>query len=250
MCRLLGYAASADTTFAEIVGEGFENFVAMSDEHKDGWGITSIDKSGEVSRTVDLERAVASSTFVDVKDRPADSGLLHLRLASKGLTIDIKNNHPFVDGTYSFMHNGTIRPAASVEAFIDPEFANRAKGSTDSERYFYAILSEIKKHGLVDGLRSAVTKISDNCDFSSINCMLLTPDYLIAACEFNVTDQSEWTVNSHYELRYRGDESGVVISSTGWGHDDWSVLANHQVLVVDRKSLNTAILLLPLRLGA
>jgi predicted glutamine amidotransferase len=82
MCRLLAYAATSDTTFAEIVGEGFENFVAMSDEHKDGWGITSIDKAGKVSRTVDLERAVVSSAFVDVKDRPADSGLLHLRLAS------------------------------------------------------------------------------------------------------------------------------------------------------------------------
>jgi predicted glutamine amidotransferase len=250
MCRLLAYAASADTTFAEIVGDGFENFVAMSDEHKDGWGITSIDKSGEVTRTVDLERAVASSTFVNVKDRPADSGLLHLRLASKGLTIDIKNNHPFVDGTYSFMHNGTIRPMEAVEAFIDPEFAGRAKSSTDSERYFYVILSEIKKHGLVDGLRSAVTKISDSCDFSSINCMLLTPEYLIAVCEYNESDQSEWTVNSHYELRYRTDLSGVVISSTGWGHDDWSVLANHQVLVVDRATLNTEILPLPLRLEA
>jgi predicted glutamine amidotransferase len=249
MCRLLAYAASSETTFAEIVGEGFENFVAMSDEHKDGWGITSVARSGAITRTVDLERAVASSTFESVKDRAADSGLLHLRLASKGLSIDIKNNHPFVDGTYSFMHNGTIRPAASVEAFIDPEFANRAQGSTDSERYFYAILSEIKQHGLVDGFRSAVTKISDNCDFSSINCMLLTPDYLIAACEFNVDEQSEWTVESHYELRYRSDESGVVISSTGWGHDDWSVLANHQVLIIDRRSLNTEILPLPLRLG-
>ncbi|KGA12752.1 hypothetical protein GM50_23700 [freshwater metagenome] len=250
MCRLLGYAAPAETTFSEIVGEGFENFVAMSDEHKHGWGISSVDRSGEVSRTVDLERAVASTTFVDVKDRAADSGLLHLRLASKGLTVDIKNNHPFVDGTYSFMHNGTIRPASAVEAFIDPEFANRAQGSTDSERYFYVILSEIKKHGLVDGLCTAVTKISDNCEFSSINCMLLTPDYLIAACEYNESDQSEWTVNSHYELRYRADQSGVVISSTGWGHDDWSVLPNHQVLIVDRKSLNTEIHALPLRLEA
>ena len=250
MCRLLAFTSLERKSFYDVVGSDFEKFVALSAEHKDGWGITSIDKAGKVSRTVDLERAVASSTFVDVKDRPADSGLLHLRLASKGLTIDIKNNHPFVDGTYSFMHNGTIRPAASVEAFIDPEFANRAQGSTDSERYFYVILSEIKKHGLVDGLRSAVTKISDNCNFSSINCMLLTPDYLIAACEFNTGEQSEWTVNSHYELRYRSDESGVVISSTGWGHDDWTVLANHQVLVVDRKSLNTEILPLPLRLGA
>lgn len=250
MCRLLAYAATSETTFAEIVGEGFENFVALSDEHKHGWGISSIDKSGGVSRTVDLERALASSVFVDAKDQVADSGLLHLRLASKGLTVDIKNNHPFVDGTYSFMHNGTIRPMEAVEKFIDPEFANRAQSSTDSERYFYVILSEIKKHGLLDGLRSAVTKISDNCDFSSINCMLLTPDFLIAACEYNEGDQSEWTVDSHYELRYRRDDSGVVISSTGWGHDDWTVLANHQVLVVDRKSLNTEILPLPLRLEA
>lgn len=250
MCRLLGYAASTETTFAEIVGSGFQNFVAMSDEHKDGWGISAIAKNGEVSRTVDLERAVASSAFESIKDRAADSGLLHLRLASKGITVDIKNNHPFVDGTYSFMHNGTIRPVSAVEAFIDPEFADRAQGSTDSERYFYVILSEIKKHGLIDGLRSAVTKISDNCEFTSINCMLLTPDYLIAACEFNEDDQSEWTVNSHYELRYRSDGNGVVVSSTGWGHDDWSVLGNHQVIVIDRQSLNTEIHPLPLRLGA
>jgi predicted glutamine amidotransferase len=63
MCRLLAYAASSDTTFSEIVGEGFENFVAMSDEHKDGWGITSIDKGGEVTRTVDLERALLIQDF-------------------------------------------------------------------------------------------------------------------------------------------------------------------------------------------
>jgi hypothetical protein len=73
---------------------------------------------------------------------------------------------------------------------------------------------------------------------------------LIAACEFNEDEKSEWTVDSHYELRYRSDESGVVVASTGWGHDDWTVLANHQVLIVDRKSLNTEILPLPLRLGA
>lgn len=250
MCRLLGYAAKSETTFGELVGQGFDDFVALSDEHKDGWGISSITKSGTVSRTVDLDRAVASSTFSEVKVQSADSGLLHLRLASKGISVDIKNNHPFVDGTYSFMHNGTIRPVSAVEAFIDPEFANRAQGSTDSERYFYLILSEIKKHGLIDGIRSAVTKISDNCDFSSINCMLLTPEYLISVCEFNEVDQSEWTVNSHYELRYRSDENGVVVSSTGWGHDEWAVLGNHQVLVVDRSSMNTEILPLPLRLGA
>jgi predicted glutamine amidotransferase len=146
------------------------------------------------------------------------------------------------------MHNGTIRPVSAVESLLDPEFANRAEGSTDSERYFFLILSEIKKHGLVNGVLSAVTKVSTSCDFSSINCMLLTPQHLIAVCEYNEADQSEWTVNSHYELRYRLDENEVVVSSTGWGHDDWSVLGNHQVLVVDRSTLNTEILALPLPL--
>ena len=50
----------------------------------------------------------------------------------------------------------------------------------------------------------------------------------------------------------QGDRNRIdtVAEKMGWGHDDWSVLANHQVLVVDRKSLNTEILPLPLRLGA
>ena len=41
MCRLLGYVATEERTFADVVGEGFENFVELSKEHKHGWGISA-----------------------------------------------------------------------------------------------------------------------------------------------------------------------------------------------------------------
>ena len=242
MCRLLAYAATSDTTFAEIVGEGFENFVAMSDEHKDGWGITSIDKAGKVSRTVDLERAVASSTFVDVKDRPADSGLLHLRLASKGLTIDIKNKHPVVDGTYSFMHNGTIRPAASVEAFIDPEFANRAQGSTDSERYFYYILTEIDKSDFITGIKNAVNYVRKNQEYSSINGMVMNEDYYVVIAEYDLMEIPAIFTEDYYELKFKKSQDSVIVGSSGWNQAGWEVLPNHHLLVVNRKTLDVEII--------
>jgi hypothetical protein len=34
MCRLLGYVSNEERTFVDVVGEGFENFVELSKEHK------------------------------------------------------------------------------------------------------------------------------------------------------------------------------------------------------------------------
>lgn len=36
MCRLLGYSAAATTTFNEVVGENFDQFVCLAKDHCDG----------------------------------------------------------------------------------------------------------------------------------------------------------------------------------------------------------------------
>ena len=116
MCRLLGFVATQERTFADVVGAGFSNFVDLSKEHKDGWGISICSReSGETEIFRDLTLAADSKKFSDTSTLvKSDGALLHLRLASKGLSVDLSNNHPFIFGDYSFMHNGTIKSIAAV----------------------------------------------------------------------------------------------------------------------------------------
>jgi len=244
MCRLLGYVATEERSFADVVGEGFENFVELSKEHKHGWGISACSTDTRKTELVrDLTLAAESEKFAESSTNlKSDGALLHLRLASKGLTVDLSNNHPFIYGDYSFMHNGTIKSIDSVQKFIDPRYLDKFISTTDSERYFFTVLTGIDELGLIEGVRKAVKTISTNCEFTSINSMLMSPDTFIAVCEFNEADSTEWTVDSHYELRYSVEDGVIKVASTGWGKDHWTRLTNHSILVVNRKDLSFEVL--------
>jgi predicted glutamine amidotransferase len=237
MCRLLAFTSLERKSFYDVVGSDFEKFVALSAEHKDGWGIGY---EGEVIK--DLIPARESDLLSETgKNLETAGALFHLRLASKGLTIDIDNNHPFTYGTTTFMHNGTIRPSDTAEQFINDKYRSLITGTTDSERFFYALLSQIDELGLVEGVRKTVNLVRAIADYSAINIMVQTPDTLIAVCEFNEANTSEWSGPDHYELRFavRGDD--FLIASTGWGNTDWQHLDNHQMLVVNRSTLEYSI---------
>ena len=238
MCRLLAFTSRERRTFYDVVGSDFENFVALSAEHKDGWGIGY---EGEVIK--DINPANESELLTQTgKSLETEGELFHLRLASKGITINIDNNHPFTHGTTTFMHNGTIRPASSIEHLVDADLLAQLTSTTDSERYFFAILTAAKKIGLIEAIAATVKEIASTADYSAINSITLTPDFLIAVCQFNVAEQSEWTVPFHYELRFAKEDGAIKVASTGWGHDDWTPLTNGKMLVVNRADLSYKIL--------
>jgi predicted glutamine amidotransferase len=233
MCRLLAFTSLERKSFYDVVGSDFEKFVALSAEHKDGWGIGH---DGEVIK--DINPAKESSLLAETgKSLETAGALFHLRLASKGITINIDNNHPFTHGTTTFMHNGTIRPSDIATEFISEKYKTLIAGTTDSERFFYALLSQVDELGLVEGVRNIVNQIRAIADYSALNIMVQTPDTLIAVCEFNDTNKSEWSGPDHYELRFSPREDDFLIASTGWGNTDWQHLDNHQMLVVDRSTL-------------
>jgi len=237
MCRLLGFTSTQHKSFYEAVGSGFDAFVDLAAEHKDGWGIAF---DGQIQK--DLKPAHQSPELTDTAmTRPSNGGMLHLRQASKGISVGIDNNHPFTHHTITFMHNGTIRPAETIEQFIDEKYKSLIKGTTDSERYFYALISMVDQLGLVEGVRKSVNLIRTSTEYSSLNIMVQTPDFLIAVCEFNPENKTEWSSEDHYELRFKNEGEDVVIASTGWGNSDWQHLDNHQMLVVDRSSLECSI---------
>ena len=237
MCRLLGFTSTERKSFYDVVGSDFDAFVELSAVHKDGWGIGY---EGEIVKDINpaKESTLLSQTSQTLETNGA---LLHLRQASKGISVDINNNHPFTHGAITFMHNGTIRPGNTAEQFISDKYKSLIQGTTDSERYFYALISMVDELGLVEGVRKTVNSIRAIADYSSLNIMVQTPDTLIAVCEFNPENKSEWSSEDHYELRFKKEGSDVIIASTGWGNSDWQHLDNHQMLVVDRSTLEYSI---------
>jgi predicted glutamine amidotransferase len=139
------------------------------------------------------------------------------------------------------MHNGTIRPGNTAEQFIADKYKGFIQGTTDSERFFYALLSQVDEHGLVEGVRSIVNLIRTNADYTALNIMVQTQDTLVAVCEFNEANKSEWSADDHYELRFTKRDNDMIVASTGWGNTDWNHLDNHHMLVVDRSTLEYSI---------
>jgi predicted glutamine amidotransferase len=236
MCRLLGYSSQTLTTFGEVVGENFNQFVKLADDHCDGWGIaTSQGKSADLYK--EPVAATKSTNFKEqLESHKSSSALLHLRWATAGMAINENNTHPFTYQDISFIHNGSISPFDCLDPLIDQKYLSLAKGSTDSERYFLFLLTQIEKHGFVEGVKAGLTYIKNNCSYSSINMMIINSEYFIAACIYNQDKIPEKFKNDtdYYHLKYTTHNGQVVVASSGWNQDGWSDLPNGSVLVVDR----------------
>ena len=241
MCRLLGYVTRTPTTLADLLGEAelFE-FTELSCKHGDGWGFAwAADRGVEVAKAPDAART-SDAFATQAHTRAADLGLVHLRWATLGLGLEQANTHPFTDGTIAFAHNGSIRPPASLDALIPNELQSHRLGTTDSERYFLATLAAARRTNPVEGLAESVQKITASCEYSGLNAMIATPDELIAVCRYDPVAQDKEDEPDYYHLRYRRTPDAVVVSSSGWGAG-WSSLANGEIIIVQRATLEVSV---------
>jgi predicted glutamine amidotransferase len=46
--------------------------------------------------------------------------MAHLRWATMGLGVGIRNTHPFTDGHVAFAHNGSVLSPASLDPLAEP----------------------------------------------------------------------------------------------------------------------------------
>ena len=235
MCRLLGYSSQTPTTFGEAVGDNFNAFVRLADDHCDGWGIAA---NGETARAYkEPLAATKSATFKDqLASHKSKAALLHLRWATPGMAINEVNTHPFTYQDISFIHNGSISPFDCLDPLIDKKYLQLAKGSTDSERYFLYLLTQIEKHGFIEGVKQGLSYIKNNCTFSSINMMIINDQSFMAACIYNQDKipQKFKEDTDYYHLKYTKKDGQVVVASSGWNQDGWEEIPNGSVLVVDR----------------
>ena len=236
MCRLLGYTAPNATTFTEVVGANFDEFINLSTDHCDGWGIaTTQNKKASLYKEI-----VAANKSAHLKEElvthKSNAALLHLRWATEGMAVNENNTHPFTYEDITFIHNGSISPFNCLDPLIDKKYLELAKGNTDSERYFLYLLTQIEKHGFSEGVKAGLSYIKANCAFSSINMMIINETTFMAACVYNQDKipQKFKDDTDYYHLKYTKRNGQVVVASSGWNQDGWEKIPNGSVLVVDR----------------
>jgi predicted glutamine amidotransferase len=238
MCRLMGYVSQSESSFPAQVGTDFQEFIALSSVHCDGWGISTNDRqSAHAVLEKKVEAAASSTTFQKiVTENVADGALLHLRWATKGLSISENNTHPFVYGEYSFIHNGSIFPPDAIIDFIDEKFKKLIVGDTDSERYFYLMMGQIEKLGLIEGVKSTLAIVKEHAKTTSLNFMLMNNESFVVGSEHDSAKKPEWAPDDYYVIKYKKNADGVLFASSGWNQPGWQVLENHHAAIVDRST--------------
>ena len=243
MCRLLGWATREPTTLRDLVGdEDLLAFTELSAKHGDGWGVARATESDvKVHKRPDTARG-SRSFGAWARTHASDLGLAHLRWATMGLSVGIENTHPFTDGRIAFAHNGSVLSPASLDRLVAPQVARLRRGTTDSERYFLAVLTRMADGATPqEALRDTADEIARTSSFTSLNCLLMTPDELVAMCRYDPAGPLEDEDPEYYRLRYRVTDDAVVVCSSGWGRG-WQELANGDLLVVRRGTLATTVL--------
>jgi predicted glutamine amidotransferase len=138
-----------------------------------------------------------------------------------------------MNGRIAFHHNGSVNPPESLDSLIPAEFAALRKGTTDSERYFLAFLAAANDGDPATALERTATRVSRQCEFSSLNAMTITPDQLQVVNLFDPKAEALEGEPEYYRIGYRVQAGSVVVASSGWG-SGWSYLENGELLTVDR----------------
>ncbi len=241
MCRLLGWATRTPTSLRALLGdEDLDAFTELSCKHGDGWGLAHRSADGiEVHKRPDAARE--SDVFATwARTAESDLGMVHLRWATLGLPVRPENTHPFTDGRVAFAHNGSVRPPSSLDRLVAPAAGTQRHGDTDSERYFLAVLSRLADAEPEQALAATVGTIAAELEFTSLNCLLLTPDRLLAVCRFDEHAEAAESEPDYFRLRFRASGDAVVVASTGWGRG-WQEVANGELLSVDRRTLEVRV---------
>jgi predicted glutamine amidotransferase len=262
MCRLLGYCARGETALADLMGDdGLGQLVALSELHRDGWGMAWYEGAEPVIRKSPLR--ADEPEFEKLARQPlGDLGLVHLRWATPGLAVNDRNTHPFSYGPYAFAHNGAVHPQDRLGEILPPEWEARVGGTTESERYLLLIMSRLKAHGgdVVAAIADAASAIEHRFAPNSLNAILLSPQSLYAISwhdrakvpeaklrERGYQDRPD-EIAAYFDLAYLAGPDAVVVASSGWSQAGWTPLPDRHVLVVERTTLNMQ--LLPLEAAA
>jgi len=179
-----------------------------------GWGIALLDgnapflfKEGQAAHESFNAKWFAKGTKLT-----ASTAIFHLRYASKGAVAD-RNAHPFVQDSWAFAHNGTVKPEANG---IKPVKFNPT-GETDSEIAFCYLMERLsgQKQSKQDKI---IKSVADQIGYG-FNFLLGKQDILYAY----------WSgYNSLYYLSI--PKAGHIVSTVPLSGNEWMPFEKGQLM--------------------
>jgi len=154
--------------------------------------------------------------------------------------VHIYNCHPFEFDKYLFCHNGYIESffdginRKKIINNIDDNLIVRIKGSTDSEYFFYLILSFIKKsNSIIKGIKKTIcflNLLSKN-KVLSLNFILTTPDKSYILRYYNHIEENPPSIY------YFTDNDNFFISSEPiYKCNEWILFKRDCLMEIDNKT--------------
>lgn len=186
MCELLGMSANVPTDIC-FSFKGLRERGGRTGPHRDGWGVAFYQNKG-VCTFKDPMPSHESEVARLVSDYPIKSTAVvaHIRQANRG-RVGLENTHPFTRelwGRYwTYAHNGQLKDHQSL-----PTARFTPVGTTDSERAFCFLLSELDKHypNKPKSRRQAFNFVRKKADIlramGVFNMLLSDGEYLLAYC--------------------------------------------------------------------
>lgn len=223
---------------SEGKNETHEKKALVGAGHDSGCGITWLSDKGFPYLKV-AEPYFAVKDFMIEQFRNLKSKVLIVH-ARKGPNVCLENAHPFLAKQnrkeWVFCHNGTIRDKL--------EFSDQynARGTTDSEKFFYKILSqEINPKNL--------KKITGELkNYSAANFILASHDKLYVNCQFKeclfyytmklFQDCDEGFANSPEGSFCKTGNEIIVSSEVLKSKERWLAVPNKTLIEIDIKTAN------------
>ena len=243
MCRLFAWHADRPVTLAQALGPDTAALETLSHDHKDGWGIASLDDAHRVSVTKRPEPAWASDGYHAARDQLASrSAIAHIRWGSPGMPPAAINTHPFLKdspvGSIAFAHNGMFLPDSLPGQYADADLMTSLDGVTDSEQYFALLVTSLRETDgdLLSAVRATAARIAD-LTFHSANALVLTDEHLGVICLHRPEMRGDLEPD-YFDLHYR-QEDGIISAWSQWMHPSAPPspqLPNGSMLLIDVKT--------------
>ncbi len=247
MCRMLAVHAGRGAVSARFwLLDAPDDLQDLSRTNPDGAGIGWFEESGRVHLDRSPLSALDDPAFArDAKHVVGRAIVAHVRHSS-GTPRRLENTMPFQREGRLFAHNGELADLPAVERMAG-SWARDLAGDTDSERYLALVTRRTQECGdLATGLAAAVAELAATVPVLSLNCIIATPDDLVAL-RYPETD-TLWVLvrpagpglegsGSDGPIRISGDRAPVphvVVASEPLDDDPgWRLLDSGELIHVD-----------------
>jgi predicted glutamine amidotransferase len=169
--------------------------------HSDGWGIAYLDNKNNW-----IMHKSTGPIFMDPKIKQLQKvktrlAIIHARRATQG-TNKPENTHPFIyndykRGKFVFCHNGSMKGDIHFSAKY------QLQGKTDSEKLFYAVLTELENNDPFTSMKNVLRR---NNDCKGTNLIFVTPNKSYVTVKENLRPK-------YYQMQLGTSKDLVVVSS-------------------------------------